>query len=127
VGRCEANKARQETFNLRMEFNDQNHEEKIRIDQELFMLKNKIGQLEHEIEDKESEIRRVQIELDITRNAPPTAPLISEEEVQELRMEISKKQRDLINMRFELEERDYQIGSLTNNINMAKLNLKEYQ
>ena len=60
----------QETFNLRMEFNDQNHEEKILIDQEFFMLKNKIGQLEHEIEDKESEIRRVQIDLDMTRNAP---------------------------------------------------------
>lgn len=45
--------------------------------------KTKINMLEHELEDKETELRRLTIELETSRYKPAAAvPEISEEEVQ---------------------------------------------
>lgn len=50
--------------------------------------------LEHEIEDRDNELRRLTIELETSRYKPGShTPEITEEEMQELRDEISKKQR----------------------------------
>jgi chromosome segregation ATPase len=123
----EINRAKQEVFNIRLEAGERDYAEKMRIDQELYSFRNKITILEHEVEDKDSDIRRLHIELDSVRHQPVTEPAFSEEEVQELRNELGKKQRELINMRFDLEDRQYQLETSTNNANMLKNTLSEYQ
>lgn len=63
--------------------------------------RSKITMLEHDLEDKEAEIRRLGIELETSRYKPTAyVPEISEDEVQELRNEVNKKQRELIAMKF---------------------------
>jgi len=47
--------------------------------------------------------------------------------VQELRNEVNKKQRELISMKFELDDRVYQAESATNTINMLKQTISEVQ
>lgn len=54
----------------------------MRIDQEMYQLRNKISSLEHDVEDKDSEIRRLQIDIDAMRHQPAPEASTSEEEVQ---------------------------------------------
>lgn len=54
----------------------------MRIDQELYSLRSKITTLEHEIEDRDSEIRRLNIDIDAVRHQPIPQSATSEEEVQ---------------------------------------------
>jgi predicted nucleic acid-binding Zn-ribbon protein len=99
----------------------------MRIDQELYTLRSKISLLEHEIEDRDATIRRLEIDIDAVRNAPAPEPATSEEEVQELRSELGKRQRELINMRYDIEDYNYRLETATNSANMLKGTVADYQ
>jgi predicted nucleic acid-binding Zn-ribbon protein len=99
----------------------------MRVDQEMYSLRSKISLLEHEIEDRDSEIRRLHIELDAVSNRPAPEPATSEEEVQELRGELGRKQRELINMRYDLEDSQYRLETAANTVGMLKNTVSEYQ
>lgn len=47
--------------------------------------------------------------------------------MQELRNEISKKQRELISMKYDLDDKQFQIESMTNTINLLKNSMNELQ
>lgn len=105
---------------MKLEAGEKDYEQKMKIDQEMYGLKSKISLLEHEIEDRDSEIRRLHIELDAVSNRPAPEPATSEEEVQELRTELGRKQRELINMRYDLEDSQYRLETAANTVGMLK-------
>ena len=47
--------------------------------------------------------------------------------MQELRNEISKKQRELISLKYDLDDKQFQIESMTNTINLLKNSMNELQ
>ncbi len=47
--------------------------------------------------------------------------------MQELRNEINKKQRELISMKYDLDDKQFQIESMTNTINLLKNSMNELQ
>lgn len=47
--------------------------------------------------------------------------------MQELRNEISKKQRELISMKYDLDDKQFQIESMTSTINLLKNSMNELQ
>ena len=76
----EINKNKQELFNLKMEINQSDYDRQLKAEQEVLGYKSKINMLEQEIEDKENEMRRLNIELEHSRYKPQTVvPDISEE------------------------------------------------
>jgi predicted nucleic acid-binding Zn-ribbon protein len=79
------------------------------------------------VEDKEAEVRRARIELDTSRYREPVGPVVDEQELDELRMDLSKKQRELVNLRFELEDKQYQLDGANNSMGLLKTTLSEYQ
>lgn len=51
----------------------------------------------------------------------------NEEEMQELRNDLNKKQREIISMKFDLDDKIYQLESANNTINMLKIAINELQ
>ena len=63
-----------------MEINQSDYDRQLKAEQEVLGYKSKINMLEQEIEDKENEMRRLNIELEHSRYKPQTVvPDISEE------------------------------------------------
>lgn len=107
-----------------MEISQNEYEKQFKSQQEIMSFKAKINMLEHELEDKQTELRRLSIELETSRYKPAAAvPEVSEEEIQELRNEVSKKQRELISMKYELDDKQFQLESANSTLNMLKNNI----
>ena len=63
--------------------------------------KSRITMLEHDVEDKQAEIRRLMIDLETSRYKPNAVVSdVGEEELQELRNQVNKKQREIISLKF---------------------------